>query len=131
MIRSLIAFVLTVIAAAPAFAAEATTSPATVSTFKKIIDWILEAIVKYSFQALGGMVVLMAGWFVAKFAAEFVRKFLDKHKIDVTVAKFMVGTLKLVIMGFAVLIALGKFGIEIAPFIAGLSVIGFGTSFAL
>jgi len=62
---------------------------------------------------------------------EFVKKFLEKHKIDVTVVKFLVGTLKLIIMGFAVLIALGKFGIEIAPFIAGLSVIGFGTSFAL
>jgi small conductance mechanosensitive channel len=34
-------------------------------------------------------------------------------------------------MVFAVLIALGKFGITIAPFIAGLSVIGFGASFAV
>jgi len=35
------------------------------------------------------------------------------------------------IMVFAFIVALGKFGIEIAPLIAGISVIGFGTSFAL
>ena len=44
---------------------------------------------------------------------------------------FLVGGVKLVIMAFAVIVALGKFGIEIAPLIAGISVVGFGTSFAL
>jgi len=34
-------------------------------------------------------------------------------------------------MAFAVIVALGKFGIEIAPLIAGISVAGFGLSFAL
>jgi small conductance mechanosensitive channel len=38
---------------------------------------------------------------------------------------------KVIIIAFFALIALGKFGITIAPFIAGLSVVGFGTSFAL
>ncbi len=80
---------------------------------------------------MGGIIVLGAGWFISKFVCQFVRDFLAKHKVDVTVAKFLVGAARLVIMAFALLIALGKFGIEIAPFIAGLSVVGFGTSFAL
>ena len=102
-----------------------------VGSLKKIIDWVLEATVKYSFQVLGGIVVLIAGWIIAKFLSKFVSDFLKKHKIDVTVSKFATGSVKLIVMLFAAMAALSKFGIEIAPFIAGLSVVGFGTSFAL
>jgi small conductance mechanosensitive channel len=100
-------------------------------TLKKILDWIMEATVKYSFQVLGGIVVLVVGWIIAGFLTKFVAEFLRKHKVDVTVSKFAVGAVKLIVMLFAVMAALSKFGIEIAPFIAGLSVVGFGTSFAL
>ena len=108
----------------PLFGAEITNA-------KKLIDLMIEFCVKYSFQVLGGILVLLLGWFVAKFVAKFLKKFLEKHKVDVTVAKFLITITKLLVVAFAALIALGKFGITIAPFIAGLSVIGFGTSFAL
>ncbi len=98
---------------------------------KHLWNLLLEGIVKYSFQVLGGIVILVLGWFVAKFVARTVKKFLDQRRVDVTITKFIVGTVKLAVFAFAILIALGKFGIEIAPFIAGLSVVGFGTSFAL
>ena len=102
-----------------------------ITTAKKLIDIILESIVKYGFQVLGGIIVLIIGWFIANFATGFARRFFQSHKVDVTVTKFLTGAIRLLIMGFALLVALGKFGIEIAPFIAGLSVVGFGTSFAL
>ena len=51
--------------------------------------------------------------------------------VDAPVIKFIVTIVKGIIVAFAVLIALGKFGITIAPFIAGLSVVGFGASFAV
>ena len=102
-----------------------------ISTFKKVIDWVLETLVKYSLQVVAGIIILIIGWITAQYVGKFVRNLLEKQKIDVTIAKFLANTLKLIIVGFAALIALGKFGIEIAPFIAGLSVIGFGTSFAL
>ncbi len=108
-----------------------TIAPGQESTGKKILDWIIEAIVKYSFRVLGGILILFVGWIIAKFICRLAHDFFLKHKVDVTVTKFLVATIRLVVMAFAVLIALGKFGIEIAPFIAGLSVVGFGTSFAL
>jgi small conductance mechanosensitive channel len=102
-----------------------------VDTAKNLINFILEFIVKYFFQALGGIIVLVCGWYLAKFVCSFAAKFLHKQQVDVTVSKFIVGAIKLLIMSFAVIVALGKFGIEIAPLIAGISVVGFGTSFAL
>jgi len=98
---------------------------------KKLVDVAMEFSVKYSFQVLGGIVILFLGWFVSKLISKFLSRFLEKHKVDVTVSKFLVSITKMVIIAFAGLIALGKFGITIAPFIAGLSVIGFGATFAL
>ena len=48
-----------------------------------------------------------------------------------TLSKFLAGCTKLAILAFAILIALGKFGITIAPFIAMLGAGAFGVSMAL
>lgn len=101
------------------------------SSLGKIVDWIIEACVKYSFQVLAGLFLLLIGWFVGNFLARITRDLLKKKNIDVTVTKFIAGAVKLLVMIFAVIAALSKFGVEIAPIIAGLSVVGFGTSFAL
>jgi len=100
-------------------------------TAKSLVNMIIEFLVNYSFQVLGGVIVLVLGWLVARYVGNFVMKFFDKKQLDVTVSKFVVGTIKLSIIVFAIIVALGKFGIEIAPLIAGISVVGFGVSFAL
>jgi small conductance mechanosensitive channel len=92
---------------------------------------ITEFFVKYSFQALGGIIVILVGILLSKVVYRMVGNLFEKKGVDVTVSKFMLSIVKILIIAFAVLIALGKFGITIAPFIAGISVIGFGTSFAL
>ena len=102
-----------------------------VETARGLFDVIVEIIVKYGFQVLGGIIVLVVGWLVAGYIEKIVNKMLQSKNVDVTVSKFIVGTVKLLVMAFAVIVALGKFGIEIAPLIAGISVAGFGLSFAL
>ncbi len=102
-----------------------------IGTLKKILDIVIEYAVKYSFQALGGVIILVAAWVAANFITKFFTSFLQKHNVDVTIAKFLVSALKLLIMAFAVMMALAKFGIEIAPIIAGLSVAGVGVGLAL
>ncbi len=100
-------------------------------TTKKFIDMAVEFLVKYSFQVIGGVIVLIAGIFISKIAGNMLGRFLERHKVDITVSKFIVQIMKIVIVAFAGLIALGNFGITIMPFIAGLSVAGFGLTFAL
>jgi len=100
-------------------------------TARRLLDVIMEFAVKYSFQVIGGVIVLILGWLFAGFLCRFVKNFFDKKEVDVTVTKFVVAGVKITIMAFAGIVALGKFGIEIAPLIAGISVIGFGASFAL
>jgi len=100
-------------------------------TSQEIIAIVMEFFVKYSLNLLGSTIVLCAGWIVAKFIGAFVRGLLIRRHADVTITKFLVGILKALILTCALLVALGNFGITIFPFIAGLSVLGFGTSFAL
>ena len=102
-----------------------------ISTAKKIIDMLAEFSVKYSFQVLGGILVIFLGWLASKYITRVVGNLLEKKGVDVTVSKFLLSIVKMIVLLFAALIALGKFGITIAPFIAGLSVIGFGASFAV
>lgn len=102
-----------------------------ISTAKKLLDMVIEFCIKYSFQALGGILVIVLGWFAAKFVARMLENMLIAKKVDPPVAKFLISIAKMLVIAFAALIALGKFGITIAPFIAGISVIGFGASFAV
>lgn len=125
------AFVAVFLASVQACAAETSAAEDAASSVTKIVDWIIEACVKYSFQVLGGLLLLLIGWVVGNFLARITRDMLRKKNIDVTVTKFIAGAVKLLVMIFAAIAALSKFGIEIAPIIAGLSVVGFGTSFAL
>jgi small conductance mechanosensitive channel len=86
---------------------------------------------KYTLTLIGSALILMAGWLIAVFIGKMIKGMLIKRRADVTITKFLVDIIVIFIISIAALLALGNFGITIAPFIAGLSVIGFGTSFAL
>lgn len=82
-------------------------------------------------KVLGGFLIVVGGWVTAKVVGKLLQSFLARRQADVTITKFFIDFLKASIFIFAVLIALGNFGVTIAPLIAGLGVVGFGTSFAL
>jgi small conductance mechanosensitive channel len=54
-----------------------------------------------------------------------------QREMDVTLIKFFGSVVKVLILVFVVIMALGKFGISIAPFIAAIGAVAFGASFAI
>jgi small conductance mechanosensitive channel len=86
---------------------------------------------KYTLSLIGSAIILIVGWFFAILVGKFLKRKLIKHRADVTIIKFLVQIVEISVVMVALLIALGNLGITIAPFIAGLGVLGFGTSFAL
>ena len=102
-----------------------------IQAVQRIIDLIIDFFVRYSFQVAGAIIVLVVGWIVARTIASFVLRFLEKKKLDITLSKFIASTVKMIIIVFAIIVALGKFGITVAPFIAALAAIAFGASFAI
>jgi len=102
-----------------------------IQVVEKAVNIIVDFFVRYSFQVAGAIVVLLAGWIVARVIASFLLRFFERKNFDITLSKFIASTGKVIVLGFAILVAFGKFGISVAPFIAALAAIAFGASFAI
>ena len=88
---------------------------------QKLIDIVIDFFANYSFQVIGAILILVIGFVVARAVASFLSKLFERKQFDVTLSKFAVAAAKGTVLTFAILIALGKFGITIAPFIAALA----------
>lgn len=102
-----------------------------VEFLQTILEKVIEFAVNYGFEVLGALVVLFLGYKASQWAANVTLKFLEKRRVDLTVARFTAGAVKGLILGFAMIVALGKFGITIAPIIAAFGAIAFGGTFAI
>ncbi len=102
-----------------------------VNTIQKLLNTLIEFFVNYSFQVIGALIVLAVGFILARWVGGIILGLCQKKKIDITLSKFLAGTIKILILSFTVVIALGKFGITIAPFVAALSAAAFGATYAI
>lgn len=102
-----------------------------ITALQKFINTAVEFLTNYSFQVLGALLVLVIAHFIGRWIEGLVIRLCEKKKLDITISKFLANCTKITIMVLAVLIALGKFGITIAPFIAMLGAGAFGASMAL
>ena len=100
-------------------------------TIQQIYNVVVEFIINYSFQILGAIIILIVGIKVASWLGGLVTRLCEKKNIDITLARFLGNIVKILMLTFVIIIAIGKFGISIAPFIAALGAIAFGTSFAI
>lgn len=100
-------------------------------TITGLTNMLIEFVVKYGFQILGAMIILIVGVKVANWLSGLVVKLCEKRSLDVTITRFVGSAVKVVVLGFVIIVAIGKFGISIAPFIAALGALAFGSSFAI
>lgn len=87
--------------------------------------------VRYGFQIVGALLILTAGFFVAKWAGGVLMNALMKREMEPPVRSLIVRFTRLIIMIFTLVIALDKFGVEVGPLIAGIGVAGVGIGLAL
>ncbi|MDY6988875.1 MAG: mechanosensitive ion channel family protein [Thermodesulfobacteriota bacterium] len=102
-----------------------------VKAMETVVNRVVDFFVNYSFQIVGAVLVLIVGVLVARAVSSFIFRLLEKKDFDVTLSKFTAAGVKGTILGFAILVALGKFGITIAPFVAAVAAMAFGASFAI
>ena len=102
-----------------------------VATVGTLVDTLIEFGVKYGFQVLGALIVLVIGYVVARWVAKAVERASERKGLNLTLRKFLADVSKIVIMVFAVIIAMKKFGITIDPLIAAIGAMAFGLTFAL
>jgi len=96
-----------------------------------LINKLIDFFVNYSFQVVGAIIILIAGLLIGKWLARIISKISEKAGLDVTLSKFLASVGKVVVLIFAIIIALGKFGITITPFIAAIGAAAFGATYAI
>lgn len=100
-------------------------------SLQKFYDVIIEFFVNYSFQLLGAVIVILIGWYIAKKVSAGVDTLCQRNELDVTLTKFIVNIVKFSIIIGASIIAVGKLGIALTPFIAGIGAASLGAGLAL
>lgn len=96
----------------------------------KFYDIVIEFITNYSFQILGAIIIFLIGIFVSKYVYKLVDNFL-KTKIDETLSGFIANFVRLLIIVMMGILALGKLGISIGPFVAALGALSLTAGLAL
>jgi small conductance mechanosensitive channel len=102
-----------------------------IETVQALVNKVIEFFVAYSFQVIGAIIILIAGFIIGKWVSNLVEKLCKKKDIDVTLGGFLASIAKLLVIVFAIIIAMSKFGITIAPFIAMIGAAAFGATYAL
>lgn len=98
---------------------------------QEIYDLIVNYMVTYSFQIVAAIIIMIIGNIVAKKTAGFLENFMVKKGLDVTLSHFTASFLKIVLIAFAAIIALGKLGISVTPFVAAIGALSLGAGLAL
>jgi small conductance mechanosensitive channel len=85
----------------------------------------------YGFQILGAIIILIVGALVAGWAGKISRRWLEEHNLEPPIRALIVRAVKVLVFALAVVLALDKFGVQIAPIIATIGVAGLGLGLAL
>lgn len=100
-------------------------------SMQKFYNIVIEFFVNYSFQIVGAIIILIIGFFVAKKVSAVVERICLNKNLDVTLTKFIAMTIKIAIIVGVAIIALGKVGITITPFVAAIGAMSLGAGLAL
>ncbi len=98
---------------------------------EQFYNTVIEYITNYSFQILGAVLIFIIGVIASKYIHKYVLQLLAKTKLDETIALFTANFVKFLIIFMMAILALGKLGISIAPFIAALGAISLTAGLAL
>jgi small conductance mechanosensitive channel len=89
-------------------------------------------IVSYSFSAIGAVILLVVGYFVAGLAERSIRAGLGHiHGFDATLRNFFSKIVRYAILILVVIMVLGQFGVQTASIIAAIGAVGLAIGLAL
>jgi len=98
---------------------------------QEVYNLIVQFLVTYSFQIVGAIIILILGIVVGNKLSGFIENFMVRKKLDVTLSHFAAGAIKILIIAFTAIIALGKVGISVTPFVAAIGALALGAGLAL
>ncbi len=98
---------------------------------RQVYALIAQYLVTYGFQILGALIIIVLGFFVARRAGVMVEGMMVRHHVDVTLSRFTGGGIKMLIVVMVAIMAMGKLGISVTPFVAAVGALSLGAGLAL
>ena len=96
-----------------------------------IYQQLTQFVFDYSMSVVGAVIILIIGYFVARSVSQWIANALINKKIDPTMSQLIGSVTYFTILFCFMVIALGKFGISITPFIAALGAFTLGAGLAV
>jgi len=97
----------------------------------KFYNVIVEFFANYSLQIIGALIILIIGIIASKYVQKLIYKILINNKIDETLSGFVSNFIRFLVVAMMAILALGKLGISIAPFIAAIGALSLTAGLAL
>jgi small conductance mechanosensitive channel len=94
-------------------------------------DLTTDLFIRYGFQILGALVILAVGLLIARWVGNLLGQWLERRALEPPVRSLMVRAARVVVLVFTLVVALDKFGFQVAPLVAGIGVAGLGIGIAL
>lgn len=92
---------------------------------------VTDLLVRYSFQVLAAVAILVVGFLCARLSGRFIQRSLRRTAIEAHLQDLLVRAGKALVILFTAILALDKFGVQVTALVAGLSVAGVAASFAV
>jgi small conductance mechanosensitive channel len=90
----------------------------------------LGLLVQYGFQVLGALIILVVGVLLARWVGNWSDRWLQSHIKEPPTRTLIVRVVRITVILLTLLVALDKFGFQIAPFVAAVGVAGVGIGLA-
>jgi small conductance mechanosensitive channel len=94
---------------------------------QKLIDLSIE----FGPKAATALLIIIAGFFVARWIASVVERWLGKLQLEPPVRQLMLRVVRLIVLALFLIMALQNLGVQLLPLIAGLGVAGAGVALAM
>jgi len=98
---------------------------------ENVLNTLYDFVVTYGLKIVGAILILFVGRIVAGLVRKGVKRALTKSNVDASLVSFFGHFVYFIIIVFAVLAALAKFGVQTASFVAVMGAAGFAVGFAL
>ncbi len=102
-----------------------------IQSLQKFYNIVIEFLTTYSFQLIGAFIIVLLGWFASKYVYALLMRIFEKNHFDSTLARFLANVAKILVLAAMVVVALGKIGISIAPFVAAIGAVSLTAGLAL
>lgn len=93
-------------------------------------DITLDLVIRYGFQVLGAIIILTVGVLLARWIGNVSNRWLETRVKEPPMRLLMVRVIRILVMLLTLLVALDKFGFQIAPLVAAVGVAGLGVGLA-